>query len=180
MINRAIEQRGRLDVLVNNAGFGVVGTVVDTSEEDWNRQMAVNLNGVFFGCKYAIPRMIAQGGGVIVNTASRAAFRGPRDRAGYAASKGAVVSLTQAIAADHTRDGIRINCVAPGTVDTPWFDAILADVEDKEAWHKERTRQQPMGRYASAQEIANGVLFLASDDASYITGTSLVIDGGRG
>lgn len=126
MIEAVVARHGRLDILVNNAGYGFAGTVVDSTEEDWDRLMAVNVKGVFFGCKYAIPAMARNGGGAIVSTASAAADIGIHDRAAYVASKGAVVSLTRAMAIDHVDDGVRINAVSPGTIDSPYFTEILA------------------------------------------------------
>ena len=126
MIEAAVAAHGCLDILVNNAGYGIAGTVVTTSEADWDALMAVNVKGVFFGCKYAIPVMEKQGGGAIVNTASGAAHVGIVNRAAYVASKGAVDALTRAMATDHALTGIRINAVAPGTIETPYFAEIFA------------------------------------------------------
>ena len=121
LIENAAKDHGRLDILVNNAGYGFAGTVVTTSEKDWDALMAVNVKGVFFGCKYAIPIMERQGGGVVVNTASTVANVGIADRAAYVASKGAVAALTRAMAIDHVAANIRVNCVAPGTIESPYF-----------------------------------------------------------
>ena len=126
MIRNTVERFGRLDVLVNNAGYGIPGSVTETDEDDWNKLMAVNVNGVFFGCKYAIPAMRAGGGGAIVNTASVVAAVGIRDRAAYCASKGAVAALTRAMALDHVGDNIRINAISPGTIDSPYFQDMFA------------------------------------------------------
>jgi meso-butanediol dehydrogenase/(S,S)-butanediol dehydrogenase/diacetyl reductase len=171
-------RHGRLDILVNNAGYGIKGTVAETSEEDWNALMAVNVNGVFFGCKYAIPIMKAQGGGTIVNTASTTSRVGIRDRAAYVASKGAVGALTRAVALDHVDDNIRCNAVAPGTIGSPYFDEIFTRAPDAAALRASLEARQPMNRLGTPKEIANAILFLASDESSFCTGTLLFADGG--
>ena len=178
MIDHAVSDHGRLDILVNNAGYGIAGTVVDTSEEDWNALMAVNVNGVYLGCKYAIPIMEKQGGGVIVNTASTVARVGITNRAAYVASKGAVGALTRAMALDHVGNNIRINAVGPGTIESPYFDEIFAKAADPVALRKGLEARQPMNRLGKPIEIAKAILFLASDDASFCTGTILFADGG--
>ena len=178
MIDHVVSGHGRLDILVNNAGYGIAGTVVETSEEDWNALMAVNVNGVYLGCKYAIPIMEKQGGGVIVNTASTVARVGITNRAAYVASKGAVGALTRAMALDHVGSNIRINAVGPGTIESPYFDDIFAKAADPVALRKGLEARQPMNRLGKPIEIAKAILFLASDDASFCTGTTLFADGG--
>ncbi|MEZ5936047.1 MAG: SDR family oxidoreductase [Alphaproteobacteria bacterium] len=178
MIDRALVAHGRLDVLVNNAGYGITGSVVETSEDDWNALMAVNVNGVFLACRNAIPIMAKQGGGVIVNVASVVATVGITDRAAYCASKGAVAALTRAMALDHVADGIRVNAVAPGTIRSPYFDTILARSADPDATLARLASRQAMQRLGAPDEIASGILYLASDDSSFCTGTMLTIDGG--
>lgn len=178
MIEATVAAHGRLDVLVNNAGFGFTGTVVDTDEADWNRLIAVNLTGVFLGCKYAIPVMRRQGGGVIVNTASVVSTVGIKDRAAYCASKGGVAALTRAMALDHVSEGIRINCVAPGTIDSSYFDKILAQSDHPDALRSELAARQPMNRMGRPEEIADAILYLASDESSFVTGSMLTVDGG--
>ncbi len=178
MFEETLEAYGRLDVLVNNAGYGFAATVEQTDEADWDRLMAVNLKGVYLGCKYAIPLMRRQGGGVIVNTASVVALVGIENRAAYCASKGGVAALTRALALDHVRDGIRVNCVAPGSVDTPYFSEIIAQSPDPAALRKELEERQPMGRMGRAEEIAYAMLYLASEESSFVTGSVLVVDGG--
>jgi NAD(P)-dependent dehydrogenase (short-subunit alcohol dehydrogenase family) len=177
LIEAVVAQHGRLDILVNNAGYGFAGTVVTTSEADWDALMAVNVKGVFFGCKYAIPVMEKQGGGVIVNTASAVANVGITDRAAYVASKGAVQALTRAMAIDHVAARIRINCVAPGTIESPYFAKILSGPDGAEL-RRGLEQRQAMERLGQPVEIARAMLFLASDDSSFCTGTTLTADGG--
>ena len=178
LIAQTVEQFGRLDVLVNNAGYGITGSVVEIDEAAWDRLIAVNLTGVFYGCKYAIPVMQRQGGGVIVNTASVTAIVGIRDRAAYCASKGGVAALTKAMALDHVADGIRVNCIAPGTVDSPYFETMFAKSDAPEELRRSLTERQAMARLGAPEEIANGMLFLACDDSSFATGSVLTVDGG--
>jgi len=178
MLHKAVEIFGRIDVLVNNAGLGFAATVEETDEADWDRLMAVNLKGVFLGCKYVVPIMRRQGGGVIVNTASVLALVGVQDRAAYCATKGGVAALTRAVALDHVRDGIRVNCVAPGSVETPYWTDIFAKSNDVAALRKNLEQRHPMERLARPEEIAKAVLFLASDESSFCTGSTLVVDGG--
>lgn len=178
LLHSTHEQFGRVDVLVNNAGFGLASTVEHTSEEDWTRIMRVNVDGVFFGCKYAIPLMREQGGGVIVNTASVAGLVGLRDRAAYCASKGAVIALTRAMALDHAAENIRINCVAPGTVQSPYFTDMLVKADDPQALLQQLSARQPVMRLGQPEEIAKAILFLASADSSFSIGSVLVADGG--
>ena len=178
VIGHAVSRHGRLDILVNNAGYGIAGTVVTTSVEDWDALMAVNVRGVFLGCKHAIPVMERQGGGVIVNTASTVANIGILDRAAYVASKGAVQALTRAVALDHVGANIRVNCVAPGTIESPYFAEILARAPDSAALRRGLETRQAMERFGQPIEIARAMLFLASDDSSFCTGTTLTADGG--
>jgi len=171
-------RQGRLDILCNNAGIGSTRTIVDCEPDEWDRVFAVNVKGVYLGCKYAIPMMIEQGGGVIVNTASVAGLVGLPNRAAYSASKGAVVTLTKQIAVDYAAQGIRCNCICPGTVDTPWVGRLLAEAGDPVAMRRQLVDRQPMGRLGTAEGVAAAAVYLASDDAGFITGTALVIDGG--
>ena len=177
MVTSTVAAHGRLDILVNNAGYGFAGTVVTTSEADWDALMAVNVKGVFFGCKHAIPVMERQGGGVIVNTASAVANIGITDRAAYVASKGAVAALTRAMAIDHVAAKIRINCVAPGTIESPYFTEILKAPNAAEL-RRGLEQRQAMERLGQPFEIARAMLFLASDDSSFCTGSTLTADGG--
>jgi 2-keto-3-deoxy-L-fuconate dehydrogenase len=166
---------GDLDVLVNVAGVGSTTSAPDTPLEVWENVFAVNARGTFLCCKHAIPAMIARGGGSIVNIASVAALVGLRNRAAYCASKGAVVSLTRALAVDHVKDGIRVNAVCPGTVDTPWVRRLVADAGES---LDELTARQPLGRLGTPEEVAEAAAYLASDSAGFVTGSVLVIDGG--
>lgn len=178
IVATTLRQFKRIDVLVNNAGIGVTGTVLTTAESDWDAVMRVNVKAMFLLSKAALPGMIRRGRGVIVNTASIAGVAGVRDRAVYTASKHAVVGLTKAMALDHVADGIRVNCICPGTTKTPWVDQRLKETADPKATLAVMTARQPMGRLGTPAEIAAGILYLASDGASFATGTALVVDGG--
>jgi meso-butanediol dehydrogenase / (S,S)-butanediol dehydrogenase / diacetyl reductase len=166
---------GELDVLVNVAGVGSTTNAPDTPLEVWENVFAVNARGTFLCCKHAIPGMVERGGGAIVNIASIAGMVGLPNRAAYCASKGAVIALTRALAIDHVGQGVRVNAVCPGTVDSPWVRRLVDEIG--ESLDALRARQ-PMGRLGSTEEIAKAVLYLASDDAAFITGSGLVIDGG--
>jgi NAD(P)-dependent dehydrogenase (short-subunit alcohol dehydrogenase family) len=164
-----------LDVLVNVAGVGSTTTAPETPLEVWEDVFAVNVRGTFLCCKHAIPDMVRHGGGSIVNIASIAGLVGLRNRAAYCASKGAVIAFTRALALDHVADQIRVNAVCPGTVDSPWVRRLVQDVG--ESLDALRARQ-PMGRLGTPEEIAEAVLYLASDASAFTTGSALVIDGG--
>jgi NAD(P)-dependent dehydrogenase (short-subunit alcohol dehydrogenase family) len=171
----AVERYGKLDVLVNNAGILLRKKIEDTTEADWDRIMAINVKGVFLGTKCAIPAMRKTGGGSIVNISSTAGLVGsPGGTAAYTATKGAVRLFTKSTAIQHAREGIRANSVHPGPIVTDMIKDVL---EDKKAWEG-RLRRLPMGRAGTPEEVAYGVLYLASDEASYVTGSELVIDGG--
>ena len=164
-----------IDILVNVAGIGSTTTAPDTDLATWENVFAVNARGTFLCCKQAIPGMRERGGGAIVNVASVAGLVGLKNRAAYCASKGAVVALTRALAIDHVGEGIRVNCVCPGTVDSPWVRRLVEDVgEDIE----QLRARQPMGRLGTPEEIADAIFYLASDAAAFVTGSALVIDGG--
>lgn len=171
---------GRLDILFNNAGIIYPDrTVLDTTGEEWDNTMAVNVRGVYLMSKYAIPHMAASGGGVIINTASVLGLVGGGGVAAYCASKGAVVLLTKAMALDHAPQNIRVNCICPGSVDTPMLDGEIEALGGVEKARPVFVAKHPMNRISTPEEIARATLFLASDDASFITGISLSVDGGR-
>ena len=178
MVADVVARCGRLDVLVNNAGYGTFGTVVDIDEAEWEALMAVNVRGVFLCCKHAIKAMRQTGGGTIVNVASVVAAVGIRNRAAYVASKGAVAALTRAISLDHVAEGIRCNAISPGTIDTPYYDDVVARAPDKVAFRKGLEARQPVGRLGTPEEIAAVYAFLASDDASYLNGAVIEVSGG--
>ena len=171
----AAEERAPIDILVNVAGIGSTTTAPDTPPEAWRDVIDVNLTGTFHTCKHVIPRMAERGAGAIVNIASIAGLVGLRSRAAYCASKGGVIALTRAMALDHVAEGLRINCLCPGTVDSPWVRRLVEDAG--ESLDDLRARQ-PMGRLGTPEEIASAVLFLAADSGSFATGTALVLDGG--
>jgi len=173
-VDTAVDRYGKLDILVNNAGIAIWKGVEDTSEEDWDRVMGVNAKGVFLGTKHAIPAMRRAGGGSIINISSTAGLRGSPGLAAYTASKGAVRLFTKSTAIQYAGDNIRCNSVHPGGVDTP----MVQEAPDDPARRAARART-PMGRRAAPEEIAYGVLYLASDESSFVTGSELVIDGGR-
>ena len=175
MVEQAISAYGKLDVLVNNAAIWVPSGVEDTTEEEWDRIMAINAKGVFLGTKHSIPAMRRAGAGSIINISSIAGIVGnPRSGVAYAASKGAVRLFTKATAIQHAKDNIRCNSVHPGPIDTPMTESSRRDP----AQHAQRLARVPMGRSAGPEEVAYGVLFLASDESSYMTGSEMVIDGG--
>jgi cyclopentanol dehydrogenase len=171
----AVKAYGKLDILVNNAGVLLRAKIENTSEADWDRIMAINVKGVFLGTKHAIPAMRQAGGGSIVNISSTAGLVGsPGGTAAYTATKGAVRLFTKSTAIQHARDKIRCNSVHPGPIATDMIKDVL---ENAAAW-EQRMRRLPMGRPGTVDEVAYGVLYLASDEASYVTGSELVIDGG--
>ncbi len=173
MIERALSEFGRLDILFNNAGIGGdLGPLAESTEENFDRVIAVNLKGVFLGMKFGIEAMLRSGGGAIINTASVAGLIGARGFSAYGASKGGVIQLTRAAALEYADRNIRVNCICPGIIDTPILGMIPDEMRARIA------RRNPMGRMGTAEEIARAALFLASDDSSYATGAVLVLDGG--
>jgi NAD(P)-dependent dehydrogenase (short-subunit alcohol dehydrogenase family) len=177
MVGFVVDRFGSLDVLYNNAGIfpGDDGSVTETAEETWDRVMAINLKGVFLGCKYGIPAMLDSGGGSIINVASFVALMGAAaPQVAYTASKGGVLSMTREIAVEFARRGIRANALCPGPIETP----LLAELLAEPARRHRRLVHIPVGRFGQAEEIANAALFLASDESSYITGSTFVVDGG--
>ena len=178
MVDGTVAAFGRLDILINNAGIVLPGRCENTSTEDFDRTMAVNVRGVFLVSKFAVEQMLAQGGGVIVHNASVAAVKGLKDRFAYTASKGAVMALTKAMAMDYIREGIRVNCVNPGTTLTPSLQDRIDAFDDPVAAKEMFIERQPMGRLGTPEEIAASILYLASDDAGFTTGAALSVDGG--
>jgi NAD(P)-dependent dehydrogenase (short-subunit alcohol dehydrogenase family) len=172
------EQHGRLDVVVNNAGIGAQGTVADNSDEEWHRVLDVNVLGIVRVTRAALPHLLASPAAAVVNTCSIAASAGLPARALYSASKGAVQALTLAMAADHVRDGIRVNCVNPGTADTPWVARLLEATDDPAAERAALAARQPTGRLVPAADVARAIAYLASPLSSSTTGTVLAVDGG--
>jgi NAD(P)-dependent dehydrogenase (short-subunit alcohol dehydrogenase family) len=169
---------GPLEILVNNAGIGTTGTVLTTDEAAFERLLAVNVKGTYLMSRAALAVMVPRRRGVIVNAGSIAGVRAVAERAAYVTTKFAVVGLTKAMALDHVKDGIRVNAVCPGTTQTPWIDERLAEAKDREAAMAALVARQPMGRLGTAEEMAAAYLFLASDESSFTTGTTLVVDGG--
>ena len=177
-VNKTVETFGGIDVLFNNAGITRRANVVGTTEEEWDAVMAVNIKSMFLMSKYAVPQLIKRGGGAIVNTSSGWGLVGGANAVSYCASKGAVVLLTKAMACDHGKDNIRVNCVCPGDTDTPMLrnEAKQLGLEEEALVNEGRLR--PLGRVGQPEEIADAVLYLASDASSFVSGTSLVVDGG--
>jgi len=173
LITKTVEKYGRLDVLYNNAGIGMVKLLPEMTEQEWDRIFNINVKGAFFCSKYAIPQMKKQGRGAIVNTASNWGLIAYPHWPAYCATKGAVVMLTKALAIDHAPDNIRVNCVCPGNIDTPLLRAGIA----AEGSFEEATKT--MGRLAKPEEVAYLALFLASDESSYVTGAAMVVDNGE-
>jgi 2-keto-3-deoxy-L-fuconate dehydrogenase len=177
-IDAAAAHLDGIDILVNNAGIGAVGTVADNPDEQWHQVFDVNVVGMVRVSRAALPYLRRSRHAAIVNTCSVAATAGLPQRALYSATKGAVLSLTLAMAADHLPDGIRVNCVNPGTADTPWIGRLLAQAGDPAAERAALEARQPLGRLVSAAEVAAGIAYLASPAAAAVTGTALEIDGG--
>jgi NAD(P)-dependent dehydrogenase (short-subunit alcohol dehydrogenase family) len=174
----AVETFGKLDILFNNAGIIRRADVIGTREEEWDRVMAVNVKSIFLMSKYAIPEIAKQGGGAIVNTGSGWGIKGGRNAVSYCASKGAVVNMTRAMAIDHGSQNIRVNCVCPGDTDTPMLRNEAQQLGKVEDEFLAEAKERPLNRYAQPIEIAQAVLYLASDAASYVTGAVLAVDGG--
>jgi NAD(P)-dependent dehydrogenase (short-subunit alcohol dehydrogenase family) len=176
---RAVTDRyGRLDVLVNIAGIAVGGSVTETPEEDWDRVFAVNLKGIWYAMKYAIPHLRVAGGGSIVNASSAQALRGFPGWAAYAATKGAVISLTRQAAVEYAPDRIRVNAIAPGTIMSPMNEEIFRTAPDPSALIESWNAMHALGRFGRCEEVAAVVAFLASEDSSFITGACVPVDGG--
>ena len=178
LVGRTVSEWGGLDVMVNNAGVGVAGTAVTTTEEEYDRVMDVCVRGTFLGMKHAIPAIKDGGGGSVINMSSVAALVGLVDRAVYSAAKGAIYSMTRASAIDHVGEGVRVNCIAPGTVDTPWVARITSGYDDPEEARANMRARQPHGRLVTPEEIAAMAAYLASDESASVIGACMVVDGG--
>jgi 2-keto-3-deoxy-L-fuconate dehydrogenase len=177
-VDTAAERLGGIDIVVNNAGIGAAGTVADNPDEEWHRVFDVNVVGMVRVARAALPYLRKSAHAAIVNTCSIAATAGLPQRALYSATKGAVLALTLAMAADHIHEGIRVNCVNPGTADTPWVGRLLEAAADPAAERAALEARQPMGRLVTAEEVAAAIGYLASPSASAVTGIALPVDGG--
>ncbi len=177
-VAETLDEMGRLDILFNNAGAVLrERTVSGTSVEEWDEIFAVNSRGAFLMAKHALPHLSVRGG-AIVNNASYLGLVGAAGAAAYCASKGALVALTRAMAIDHASQGVRVNCICPGSVDTPMLRAEMEEMGGTDSVRSSFEAKHPLGRIATAEEVAEVVVFLASDDASFITGAALAVDGG--
>jgi NAD(P)-dependent dehydrogenase (short-subunit alcohol dehydrogenase family) len=177
-VQATLEGFGRLDILFNNAGIVRRADVIETTEEEWDRVMDVNVKSIFLMSKYVVPVMAAAGGGAIINTSSGWGLKGGGNAVAYCASKGAVTNMTRAMAIDHGKQKIRVNAVCPGDTDTPMLRDEARQLGETEDRFLAEAANRPLRRYAQPEEIAQAVLYLASDAASYVTGTALVVDGG--
>jgi NAD(P)-dependent dehydrogenase (short-subunit alcohol dehydrogenase family) len=178
IMDRVANQFGRIDVLFNNAGIVLNGSLLDCTEDDWDRTMGVNLKSMYLLCREAIPLMRKQGSGCIINMSSIAGTNGIPNRGVYSVSKAGVIGLTKSLAADFVKEGIRVNCICPATVDTPSLRQRIASSPDPEAALRAFVARQPMGRIARPDEIASMALYLASDDSAFMTGQAIIMDGG--
>jgi len=177
-ISRTVTEFGGIDIVINNAGIGAQGTVEDNDDDEWHRAWDINVVGMVRVSRAALPHLRQSKAAAIVNTCSIAATAGLPQRALYSATKGAVLSLTQAMAADHLREGVRVNCVNPGTADTPWVGRLLDSADDPAAERAALNARQPHGRLVSAEEVAGAVAYLASPLSGSTSGTSIAVDGG--
>ncbi len=178
VVAQVLQRFGRIDILFNNAGIVPHGKIHQTTEQEWDRTMAVNVKSMYLLCHAVVPVFQRQGGGVILNTASATALKMVPDRAAYTASKGAVVALTRTMALDYVKDNIRVNCLCPGTVDTPSLRERLTALGDYKQAREQFIARQPLGRLGTAEEIAEAPLYLVSDESAFVTGIALPIDGG--
>jgi 2-keto-3-deoxy-L-fuconate dehydrogenase len=178
VVERIARELGGVDVLVNNAGIGAQGTVADNDDQEWLRVLDVNVVGIARMSAAALPHLRRSGAAAIVNTCSVAALVGLPRRAVYSASKGAVLALTRAMAADHVREGVRVNCVTPGTANTPWVQRLLSTAENPDAELARLSARQPTGRLVESEDVAHAIAYLASPRSGAVTGTALAVDGG--
>ena len=178
-VTAVAERFGRIDIVINNAGIGSIGNIAANGDDEWARVLSINVTGIARVTAAALPWLRRSPAAAVVNTSSIAATAGLPERALYTASKGAVLSLTRAMAADHLREGIRVNAVNPGTADTPWIGRLLSQAADPEAERAALNARQPHGRLVSADEVAGAVAYLASPRAGSTTGVALAVDGGR-
>jgi NAD(P)-dependent dehydrogenase (short-subunit alcohol dehydrogenase family) len=174
---QVVASAGRLDILVNNAGIGCVGTLLETDGADLDRLYGVNVRGVFNMSKACLPAMIERRSGVLINMASVGGLVAVKDRLAYCTTKFAVVGLTKSMALDHSASGVRVNCICPARVETPWVAARVKEYPDPEKAYREMAATQVVGRMGRPDEIAAAALYLASDEAAFVTGSALVIDG---
>ena len=174
LVDRTVSEYGQLDVMFNNAGTLRPGTVIDLELDDWDLVMGVNVRSVFLGGKFAIPAMLSSGGGSMINTASISGLHGDGGAVAYAASKAAVINLTRAMSMDHASQGIRVNAICPGTIETP---PVMRMMEDSTALEV-NLRAHAIGRLGRPDEIASAALWLASDESSFVSGEAIVVDGG--
>lgn len=179
-IRAAIDSYRRIEILFNNAGIVPVGKIETTDEAEWDRAIAINVKSMYLFCHALITHFRKNGGGVILNTASATVLRTVADRACYTATKAAIVGLTKSMALDYVRDNIRVNCLCPGTIDTPSLAQRIAAFPDPIEARKNFIARQPLGRFGAAEEVARAALYLVSEDATFITGVAFPVDGGFG
>ncbi len=178
MVDHVVGRWGRLDILVNNAGIYLQGDVLQTTAEDWQRILAINLTGAFLCTKYAVPAMAENGGGVIINVSSEAGLVGIKGQVAYNVSKGGLIALTRGCAVDLAERGIRVNSVCPGTTETPLVQEVVSRAPDPAQARRQLEAVRPLNRLGTPEEIGSAILYLASDEAAYATGSILSIDGG--
>lgn len=178
LIEETIKKYGKIDILFNNAGVYLRKKITEMDESDWNKIIDINLKSIFLCSKYVIPEMIKQNKGIIINTASTLGLVGEPECGAYCASKGGIIALTKSMATEYASDNIRVNCICPGPIDTPMLRKYLSSSKNSERVKEELENWVPLGRMGTPEEIASTALFLASDESSYITGTTIVVDGG--